>query len=215
MVAVRLGKIVRREEIMARMKKTPLPEQVMHTMDTWIDEHRWATVALAGVAIGAVALVAVAAPGALRGPFQILRKRSVRQEVFRARTRLLRKGYIRREKLFGMDARYVLTKKGEKKFALFLLALPKKKQKRWDRLWRVLLYDIPEKHRASRNRMRQLIRQFGCYQLQKNVWVYPYHDMQELLDYLHLLYGKGRSEIMMLEAKRFPDDEKLKKFFHL
>lgn len=191
-------------------------ELCVEAMDEWVDEHRWSAYVLAGVVFGVVSVVAITAPGALQGPYRILRQRPARQQVLKTRMRLKRKGYIALERRPGGGSRYVLTKKGERKLAKFLLeSLRKKKKQRWDNRWRILLYDIPEKHRKYRDRMRQIIRWFGCYQLQKNVWIYPYPNLHKLLEYLHMLYGNGMADMVVLEVKRFEEDEKVKKFFQL
>lgn len=46
--------------------------------------------------------------------------------------------------------------------------------KRWDKRWRVVVFDIPEKRRKSRDQMRATLQSIGFEQLQRSVWVYPY-----------------------------------------
>ena len=175
------------------------------TMDYLMENHRWAAYTLAAVAL--------AAPNVLAASARISRRKQA--QLSKARGRLVAQGYVLLANGPG-GKRYVLTKKGECKLAAFLLYLPQRKLKRrWDRRWRVLLYDVPEKQRRQRNRLRHLVRLFGCFQLQKNVWLYPYSDIQELVDYLHLIYGQGEAALLYLEAKRFADDQTAATYFGL
>jgi DNA-binding transcriptional regulator PaaX len=127
----------------------------------------------------------------------------------------VRKGFIRLVIRGGVRS-YVLTVKGQKKLVKFLLTLGTRiRQNRWDGLWRMVLFDIPEKHRIYRDRIREMLRAYGSHQLQKNVWVYPYADIRNALQYLHLIYGKGNADIVLVETKRFLGDEQLMAFFCL
>jgi len=53
----------------------------------------------------------------------------------------------------------------------------------WDRKWRLVIYDIPEKHRKGRDIFRHQLRVIGFYEFQKSVWIYPY-DCEDVLDFL-------------------------------
>jgi hypothetical protein len=63
---------------------------------------------------------------------------------------------------------------------------------RWDGRWRMVVYDIPEKRRAIRQTVSNLLRAQGFYRLQSSVWIYPY-DCEELIVLLktELKIGKG------------------------
>jgi len=47
-------------------------------------------------------------------------------------------------------------------------------KKVWDGKWRIVVFDIPEKYAALRNRVRTLLKKIGFVQLQQSVWVFPY-----------------------------------------
>lgn len=44
---------------------------------------------------------------------------------------------------------------------------------RWDKLWRIVFYDIPEKHKSGRDALTAKLRKLGFYQLQRSVWIHP------------------------------------------
>ncbi|PIR82664.1 CRISPR-associated endonuclease Cas2 [Candidatus Kaiserbacteria bacterium CG10_big_fil_rev_8_21_14_0_10_59_10] len=52
--------------------------------------------------------------------------------------------------------------------------------KAWDGKWRIVIFDIPERYRTLRNRIRALLKSAGFVQLQQSVWVFP-HDCDELV----------------------------------
>lgn len=51
---------------------------------------------------------------------------------------------------------------------------------RWDGSWRITLFDIPEKHKVQRDHLNRILRQLGCQQLQRSVWVHPFPYREQL-----------------------------------
>lgn len=81
--------------------------------------------------------------------------------------RLLReKGYIETQK-DGRKLLLKLTDKGKEAIILEKLLDDKK----WDGKWRIIIFDIPEKHRKIRNTLRSQLKRWEFKQLQKSVWV--------------------------------------------
>jgi len=182
-------------------------KKIKPVISDWLDDHRWSAYVLGGIAVAGVATIALTAPGALQGVDKLLKGHKPRGCISKARQRLKQRGFIALKKHSG-TYRYVLTEKGETKLTEFLLAAQTKKKKRfWDRHWRILFYDVPEKHKHYRDRVRKIIRLFGCYALQKNVWIYPHSDIKDLVMYLHLIYAKGRAKIVFVVCPRFEGDE--------
>ncbi|HBR79431.1 MAG TPA: hypothetical protein DEA46_03325 [Candidatus Moranbacteria bacterium] len=52
--------------------------------------------------------------------------------------------------------------------------------KKWDRKWRMILFDIPENNRVGRDALRRTIKKLGFVELQKSVFVYPYPCRKEI-----------------------------------
>lgn len=50
----------------------------------------------------------------------------------------------------------------------------------WDKKWRVVISDIPEKERVLRNVMRAKLYQIGFLQVQKSVFVFPFECTREV-----------------------------------
>lgn len=55
-----------------------------------------------------------------------------------------------------------------------------KKPAKWDKKWRLVMFDIPEGRRKSRSNLSQKLKQLDFYQLQKSVWIYPYPCHKEI-----------------------------------
>jgi len=51
---------------------------------------------------------------------------------------------------------------------------------KWDHLWRVISFDIPEKTGCRKKFQRQLL-SVGCYKLQRSTYVYPHECKTEIL----------------------------------
>ena len=85
--------------------------------------------------------------------------------------------------------------------------------KTWDYKWRIVVFDIPEKYAALRNRVRDVLKRAGFIRLQNSVWVFP-HECAELIGLIkdeprlsrYILYG-------VLE--RIEDGDRLRKLFRL
>ena len=74
-----------------------------------------------------------------------------------------------------------LTNNGKKKVVQFNLDLIEiKKPKRWDRLWRLVIFDIPEKERKGRNALSAKLKELGFYPLQRSVFIHPYECKNEI-----------------------------------
>ena len=88
-----------------------------------------------------------------------------------------------------------------------------KKPKRWDHKWRLLIFDVPEKRRFMREKIRRVLKSFEFYRLQDSVWVYPY-ECEEVLDLLRTKYYV-RFEALYIRAEYIQQDRWLRKHFFL
>lgn len=112
------------------------------------------------------------------------------------------------------EGRYKLTSQGEKilrrwQFADFKLQNPKK----WDKKWRVMIFDIPEKLKKIRNHLTLLLHEAGFIRLQDSVWVYPY-DCEDMITLLKTDFGIGKY-LLYLIVDEIENDKHLRKGFNL
>lgn len=127
--------------------------------------------------------------------------------------RMLMKGLIRIDRTTkGSFAR--LTDAGKNELAKYVARHPDtRRHGRWDGRWRMVIYDIREQRRATREQLKELLRAFGFYRLQHSVWVYPY-DSEALLILLKANFKLG-NEVRYLVVEQIENDRKLKSIFNL
>lgn len=107
-----------------------------------------------------------------------------------------------------------LTRAGEERATLVRLTeLKLPILKRWDGLWRVVIFDIPEKKRKVRNVLRECLKQWGFEELQRSVFIIPNpcRDAVELLIHANCV----EKEVRFLEVKHLSNDQKVRKLFGL
>lgn len=87
------------------------------------------------------------------------------------------------------------------------------KPHRWDGMWRVILFDIPERQKKSREAFRMHLKQLGLREFQKSVFIHPHpcSDEIEFLIELHRL----RPFVRQLVAKTVDNELHVKKWFSL
>lgn len=88
-----------------------------------------------------------------------------------------------------------------------------RKPRRWDKKWRVIIFDIPEKYKKIREIFRFRLQHLDLYQLQKSVYVCPFPCFDEV-EFLRELYGIP-SKVLYLLVDQIEDDEFLKNRFDL
>lgn len=83
----------------------------------------------------------------------------------------------------------------------------------WDKKWRIVIFDIPNKKSRARDALREKLKKLGFYQLQKSVWVIPYPCEKEI-QFLAELFNIG-PYVNIVIAESIVNDVKLKKHFKL
>lgn len=172
---------------------------------------------LAAAAVGGVVLVAAMMPNAAQLLKYLPGHKKGARFNYQAKTvlgRLADRGLIRFEAERGR--RYArLTEAGEQALALASLreAGGVQKPKRWDGRWRVVLFDIPERRRIVRNRLRAFMGEYGFVRLQDSAWIYPY-DCEDLiaLAKAHLRIG---ADVLYMIVEKLERDGGLREHFGL
>ena len=105
-----------------------------------------------------------------------------------------------------------LTQKGEAKLRqLELRDYKLKKPKRWDGKWRLLTFDIKEKRKSLREKIRYTLKRIGFLRLQDSVWVYPY-DCEDLIMLLKADFKIGK-DVLYVIADSIENDIPLRRNF--
>src|SRR3989338_1306775 len=164
------------------------------------------TIAVAGVL--SVALVAPNVLGTL-AKLGILQNNRQKEYINSSASKLAKRGL-----LFYNGKSYQLTSQGESllrrwQFADFRFKRPKK----WDKKWRVIIFDIPEKKKKARDDLTVLFRQTGIRRLQNSVWIYPY-DCEDIITLLKIDFRIGKYLLYMI-VDELENDKHLREEFGL
>lgn len=107
-----------------------------------------------------------------------------------------------------------LSEKGRRKVQeMQLRSLHIAKPAKWDGVWRVVIFDIPEKIKGARLALTFKLKKLGFFQLQKSVWVHAYPCGKEI-EFLTEVFDISRY-INLITAKEIKDNAHLKEYFHL
>ena len=170
---------------------------------------------IATLAVGGGVALAVLSPNGLgaMGRIGLTNPRQKRQNIEKSLSRLIRSGYAVLVEEGGRK-RVRLTSKGERYAALVGEGkLVPKKPKYWDKKWRMLIFDIPERRRSVRNQIRVTLMNLGFYRLQDSVWVYPY-DAEDLITLLKADFKIGK-DVLYVVADAIEYDLPLRQHFGL
>jgi hypothetical protein len=107
-----------------------------------------------------------------------------------------------------------LTNKGKVKLRQLELSDYKLKEVPvWDGKWRLLIFDIKEKRKGLRDKIRLTLKKIGFFYLQKSVWVYPY-DCEDLITLLKADFKVGK-DVLYIIADSIENDKEIRKNFKL
>jgi len=164
-------------------------------------------------AVGIIAAAAVA-PNAI----QLLKTSGTTAKLrYRAKSvlgRLKQKGDIEFIERDGKKC-VRLTEKGERTLALHreklrLAELPKK---RWDWRYRLVIFDVPEKRKGTRDRIRREVHEAGFLRVQDSAWIYPY-DCEEFIALLKAELHIGK-DVLYAIIDSIENDKWIRKHFGL
>lgn len=134
------------------------------------------------------------------------------EQVRRSIYKLKRNNYIKwkRDKRKNI-LRLELTEKGQKLFGSMkfddITIAP---SKAWDKKWRFLMFDIPEKSRSVRDLLRNKLKSLGFFRFQQSIWIYPYECEEEMSYICEFL---GATAFAMMFAVKIDNDKILRRHF--
>ena len=169
------------------------------------------TLILQTVQVAGIIGVALVAPNVIGAMSKLGLIPSPRQTdvVQRTSLRLVKNGLME-----WCDSKLRLTTKGERALRhLMLREFVAVRPRRWDKKWRVLIFDIPENRRALRIKLRITLRSIGFERLQDSVWIYPY-DCEDLIALLKADFHVG-DDVLYIIADSIERDASLRQHFKL
>jgi len=166
--------------------------------------------------VGAVGLIAVAAiaPNAVRLLETTGINARLRYQTKTVLGRLKQDGEIEFVERDGKSyAR--LTKKGRRTLALHRekLRLQEPRRKRWDKRYRLIIFDVPEKRKRVRERIRREFQEAGFLRIQDSAWIYP-HDCEAFIALLKAELHIGR-DVLYVVIESIEGDARIRKHFNL
>ena len=106
----------------------------------------------------------------------------------------------------------VITKKGRQRLERSDFEnLRIKKPEKWDGKWRLVIFDIPEKHKLGRDALTARLHRLEFKPLQRSVWIHPFPCHQEIEAVT--LYYKLTNYVTYIETNYIDNPEKLRLSF--
>lgn len=165
-------------------------------------------------AIAGVVIIAAVAPNVFAAFGKLGQRRYISRKGF-AKTA----SYLKQRKFIKIDRQrdkysISITSKGlEKAVAVSFERLTTEKPKSWDGKWRLVAFDIPEKHKWSREGFRNKLKKMGFYQFQKSIFVFPYPCFSEI-NFLSSLFNIS-GFVHCIETSALTNDGELRDFFDI
>lgn len=173
---------------------------------------------LVTVGIAGVVVLAAAAPGVLYAAklFDKDQRRFSKKDRTQKAAQAIRR--LQKNRLIVVKERrgkfvVELTKEGKRKFKEIQFEnLQITKPPRWDKKWRIVIFDIPEKSfKRARDVLRGKLKEWDFYPLQKSVWVCPWPCENEI-QLVAELYGIA-PYVNIVVAEKILEDLSIRKHF--
>ena len=137
---------------------------------------------LIALGMGMMITTAILLPGSAKmfKPF-IKKFKTTRRQNFIKSLKTMKRNRLVDFKEEGNISKITITEKGKKKLLIYELDnLEIKKPKKWDGIWRIVTFDVPESKKAARNALRSKLKELEFCQLHKSVFVFPYPCLSEI-----------------------------------
>ena len=168
---------------------------------------------LSAIGIAGILAVGLVAPNTL----QLLGKITSRRFPYQTTSvlsRLAKKGYVRIV-LTGGKKYVEITSLGQRALDVSVQKniLQNKQKRKWDKRWRMVLFDIPERRKKDRDYLRRTMIEAGFLCFQDSVWVFPY-DCEELITLLKIERRYGNA-VRYAIVEKLENDSAVKRYFKL
>ena len=111
---------------------------------------------------------------------------------------------------------FEITETGKKRVLEYKLdEIEIERPKKWDGLWRIISFDIPEKHRKARNALVGKLNDMEIYPLHKSVFICPF-EFKDQIDFIGEVFNV-RKFINYFLVKKLDDDKEnyLRQYYNL
>lgn len=141
---------------------------------------------LSAIGIAGVLALTAVAPNTLQLLGMVGMNRRFKYQTSSVLSRLVTKGHIRFSTENGKK-RVEITPAGQRALDLEIqtASVRTKRPKRWDKRWRLVMFDIPERRKGDRDSLRRTMIDAGFLCFQDSVWIFPY-DCEDLVALLKI-----------------------------
>lgn len=136
-------------------------------------------------------------------------EKTLREEI----KKLYRSKLVERKKNPDGSFTFILTEKGKLKALTYHFQEMKITKEDWDGIWRIVIFDIPERIKRARDALRAKLKALGFYELQKSVFIFPYPGENEVEFVIEFFNLRRYVRIGVLES--IDNELHLKKIFNL
>lgn len=108
----------------------------------------------------------------------------------------------------------IITEKGKKRLLKYNIDdMQIKKPKKWDKKWRLVSFDVPEKQKKAREALRNKLKDLDFFPLQKSLFIYPFPCKDEI-DFISEIFQIQRY-IVFIETSNINNEYRIKEYFNL
>ncbi len=170
---------------------------------------------IASIALVGIVSIFALFPGmtSVIAPFLKRKKQPRKQIVQKSVESLIRAGLV--EKIFHKngDIQVKLTTRGKWEAFLRHSGPVDKKTVKWDKVWRVVVFDVPISKNKLRSELRRAMVLYGFKMLQQSVWVYP-HACDDFIEVLKEHLGVA-NDVLYMKVGYIENDKYLQKEFNI
>ncbi len=128
---------------------------------------------------------------------------------------LKKRGFIEFIKEGNSEITVKITDNGKKYLKAFDIEnMTLNKPAEWDKKWRLVIFDVPEKHKKAREALRRKLKDLNFIRLQDSVWVTPYPCDDEIR-FLREIFNIPFNVDVFITQDLKHHEIRLKKYFNL
>ena len=168
--------------------------------------------------VGGVLTLAAVAPNAVQLLKYVIKDKRQKNNrlayMRRVANSLVNKGMIVKIKNDQWQTLLRITDQGRKELKRYLTReLRIKTPRHWDKKYRLIIFDIKEIRRKTRDELRKWLEHLGFRRLQNSVWVHPY-ECREVIILLKSQFKIGK-DVLYITADEIENDHWLRAEFNL
>lgn len=128
-------------------------------------------------------------------------------------SRMLKTGFINK-KIKNGEVVWELTSSGKNQLIRSFPMLEWQERK-WDGWWRIVIFDVAEKQRKLRDKLRDKLVELGFGEWQKSVYVSPHDVVSDMIEFLESVHLTKQASVFTAQELGPGQEEKIEKMWRL